>query len=84
MDLRPALMEFVNSRVSLDPSQPIVGDTDLLMTGLVDSIGVFEIVGWIQTTASVEIDPVDIVIENFRTVDRMVALVDRLRSQPTG
>lgn len=78
--LRSGLLTFVNSQVSLNPSLPILADTDLLLTGFVDSVGVFEIVAWLQQTTGVDIDPMHIVIENFQTVNQIVALVDRLRS----
>lgn len=80
-EFRRELLAFINQQVSLNPTHPIVGETDLLLTGLVDSVGVFEIVAWLQQTAGVDIDPVHIVIENFGTVDQMVALVDRLRAE---
>jgi len=80
--LQRDLLAFVNGQLSLDSSVPILGDTDLLLTGLIDSMGAFEIVAWIRHTTGVDIDPIHIVIENFRTVERIVALVDRLRSEP--
>jgi acyl carrier protein len=78
MTLQQDLLDFINADVSLDPSVTIVADTDLLLTALVDSLGVVEIVGWLQDHADVTIDPMDVVLENFQTVDRMVALVERL------
>ena len=79
--MRDELLEFINAQVSLDASVPIGPETDLLLTGLVDSLGVVEIVGWLQDRTGVEIDPVEVVIENFQTADRMMALVDRLLSE---
>lgn len=78
MSLRDDLLAFINTNVSLDASVAVVGDTDLLFTALVDSLGVVEIVGWLQDEAGVTVDPMDVVLENFQTVDRMVALIDRL------
>jgi acyl carrier protein len=56
--------------------EPIAGDTDLLLSGLVDSLGVVMVSDWIQDQLSIEIDPVDIVLENFQTVDAMVAYAE--------
>lgn len=52
-------------------------DTDLLLTGLVDSIGVVRIVAWMEEYLDTEIDPVDVVLENFQTVARMVDYAGR-------
>ena len=53
--------------------EPIEGDTDLLLSGLVDSLGVVMVSDWIQEQLDITIDAVDIVLENFQTVDAMVA-----------
>ncbi len=58
----------------------IVGDTDLLLTGLVDSVGLIEIVGWLEDEVGIDVDPVDVVLGNFQTVDKMVALVERIQN----
>lgn len=76
--MRSELLDFINSDVSLDPTTLIEGETDLLLTGLVDSVGIIEIVGWLEETAGLDIDPTDVVLKNFQTVDRMLALVARL------
>lgn len=78
--MRSELLDFINSDVSLDPTTLIEGETDLLLTGLVDSVGIIEIVGWLEEAADVDIDPTDVVLKNFQTVDRMLALVERLRA----
>lgn len=68
------LIEFIEADVATydDPIDP---DTDLLLTGLVDSLGVVMVSSWIQDTLSIAIDPGDIVLENFQTVAQMVAYV---------
>ena len=81
-ELRAALIELINSEITLDPSSPVDGDTDLLLTGLVDSLGVVELVGWLEDRLGEEIDPVDVVLENFQSVDRMVAFARRPGSNP--
>lgn len=70
------LIHFVQTEVSLDSSVQIVGSTDLLLTGLVDSLGVLDIVGWIEDNFTIEIDPADITLENFQTADLMAAYID--------
>jgi acyl carrier protein len=78
------LLEYINSQVSLDPTTRIESETDLLLSGLVDSVGVIEIVGWLEDTADVEIDPTHVVLDNFQTVDRMLALLERLTTDETA
>jgi acyl carrier protein len=42
------------------------------MTGLVDSLGVILIVEWLEQRLGITIDPADVVIEHFESVDAMV------------
>jgi acyl carrier protein len=71
------LVEMIIAEVSLDPSAEITSSTDLLLTGLVDSLGVVQIVAWIEDQMGIEIEPVDVVLENFQTVDLMLAYIER-------
>ena len=83
--MREELLNLINGEITLDPSTPVEGETDLLLTGLVDSMGVVEIVGWMEDRLGVQIDPIDVVLENFQTVDRMTAFVERLQlPEPPG
>ncbi|CAB4544791.1 MAG: acyl carrier protein [Actinobacteria bacterium] len=71
------LVEMITREVSLDPSIVIEPDTDLLLTGLVDSLGVVEIVGWIEDRLGLSVDPADVVLEHFQTVRLMLDYLDR-------
>jgi len=51
----------------------IVAATDLMMTGAVDSLGVMRITQWMEDEAGVEVDPTEVTLENFQTVERMLA-----------
>jgi len=76
--LAAELCSFIDSEVSLDPDIPVQPETDLLTTGLVDSLGAIEVVHWLEETLNIDIDPVDITIDNFQTVEKMIALTARL------
>ncbi len=65
------LLGFVRNEVALDDIT-IEGETDLLLTGAVDSLGVIRITQWMEDEAGITVDPADVTLENFQTVDRMV------------
>jgi acyl carrier protein len=46
--------------------------TDLVMTGLIDSLGVMMVVDWLEQRLDISIDPNDVVIEHFESVDAIV------------
>ncbi len=42
---------------------------DLLLSGLVDSIGVMRLVAYIEEQAALQVPPEDVTIENFATIE---------------
>ncbi len=76
--LSEGILELLNEELSLDPSVIIDEETDLLLTGLVDSLGVIQVVAWIEDELNVSIDPVDVTLENFQSAGRMIRFASRL------
>ena len=75
--LTVALTAFIDADVSAG-HEPVRPDTDLVMTGLVDSLGVVLIVEWLEDRLSIEIDPSDVIVEHFVSV---TAMIDYLRAR---
>lgn len=70
-ELAARLLKFVQEEVAVGGIE-VVGETDLLLTGAVDSLGVIRITQWLEDDAGIEVDPADVTLENFQTVDRMI------------
>lgn len=70
------LLAFIQDEVCVDGVE-LTLDTDLLLTGAVDSLGVIRITQWIEDEIGIEVDPGDVTLENFQTVDRMLVYVDK-------
>ena len=81
-ELRDDLLDLLTDEVAVLDG-PIAADTDLLLSGAVDSLGVVRIVDWLEERLDIEIDPADVVLENFVTVDAMVAYVGRRAGSTT-
>lgn len=64
-----AVLQKINSDIKND-------DTDLLAAGLLDSFDIVNLVSRLEETFGVEIDPTDIVPENFRTVSAIAVLME--------
>lgn len=70
-----ALMAFLRDEIVLDDVE-LTGDFDLLLSGAVDSLGVIRITHWMEETTGVVVDPGDVTLDNFQTVDKMIAYLD--------
>ena len=51
-----------------ETEEPLADDTELLVSGLLDSIAVMQVVATIEACLSREVPPLDITIENFETL----------------
>lgn len=59
-----------------------VGDDDsLLDSGLLDSIGIFELVSFLESAFGIKVDDEAIVPEHFETVGLLASFVDRVRAE---
>ncbi len=74
---RDELREFILERFPLARQKP-AGDSDpLLENGLVDSLGILELVNYITETFGVVVTDEDLRSENFNSIDNLVAFVER-------
>ena len=55
----------------------LLPEDDLLGSGLIDSMGVMRLVGFVEETFNIKIPPEDIVIENFMDVNAITNYVKR-------
>mgnify|MGYP002740889097 FL=1 len=55
-------------------------DVDLLATGRLDSFDIVNLVSQLEEAFGAEIDPIDIVPENFQTVSAIAALMESIAS----
>ena len=74
--LTDELIAFIHDEVAT-ADDPIDRDTDLLLTGLVDSLGVIRIVNWMEDRLAIEIPPTDVVLDNFQFVWQMIEYAAR-------
>lgn len=73
--LSEQLTAFIQEEIVLD-DVVVTGDFDLLMSGAVDSLGIIRITHWMEETLGVVVDPGDVTLDNFQTVDKMTAYLD--------
>jgi acyl carrier protein len=76
-DFAAQLIAYITEDL-LDPGITIDGSTELLLSGMVDSLGVIQIVDFLESELGSEIDPADVVLENFESVDAMVEFARRI------
>lgn len=75
-----AAIDQIRDYVARTFSKTVGPDDSLLDSGLVDSTGIFELVGFLEDTFAVKIEDEEIVPEHFETAAMVAAFVERKRS----
>lgn len=54
------------------------GDTELFSTGMLDSVAMVGLISFVEQHAGVRVQPGDVTLENFDSVDAILAYVQSL------
>jgi acyl carrier protein len=77
VDAREDIRRFIRDELlSGDGSTPIEDDTPLF-EGIIDSIGLIDLVGFLESRFGIQIGDEDFSNENFRTIEAIEQLVSR-------
>jgi acyl carrier protein len=73
-----ALRDFIRRQFLFDDSAQL-GDDDPLFPDVIDSLGVMEVVDFVEERFGVDIGEDDLLADNFRSLTAIASLVDRKR-----
>jgi len=76
-DQNTAVREFIFKKFPLARKQAMKDSDALLESGMLDSQGVLEVVTFIEEKFSINVVDDDLVPENFHTIDRIAAFVQK-------
>jgi acyl carrier protein len=71
------LKSFITKQFPLARKRNLGIDDRLLGEGIIDSLGVLDIVGYLETEFRIAIADDDLTPENFETIGRLTAFVER-------
>ena len=75
------IRQFILQRFPLAKRRKVTDQDNLLESGVVDSLGVLELVTFMQQEFSVTVNDEDLTPENFQTIECMAQFVARLALQ---
>jgi acyl carrier protein len=85
VDLKAHLRDYiVDTFLFGEGGDTLADDTSLIEAGIIDSTGVLEVVAMLQERFEVEIDDEELVPDNFDSLDKIAAFVERKRSATGG
>lgn len=81
MSFEQTLKRFIEENLVRDKSSgPVTPDESLMDRGVLDSLGLMNLIAFIEEKTGVRIADDDVMLENFETIDAIVATIDRARS----
>jgi len=80
------ILAFVLERFPFARQRRVAREDSLLESGIVDSLGVLELVEFLERTFGISVTEEDLLPENFDSIRRMAEMVDRKVAgrQPAG
>lgn len=76
MSIETDIRDFIASELSWDGTpDELAADYPLLEKEVVDSLGIFKIISFLENTYDIEIDDEDLVPANFESIDKISGLV---------
>lgn len=80
-ELRDQIRGFIVENFLFGDAEPLTDDgLSLLDTGIVDSVGVMEMVAFLEQAHGLKVEDKELVPENFDSVARLVAFVTRKKN----
>lgn len=78
MEKRTVLMQYIKDELLRGRMNDLQPEDDLLSSGVINSLGILQLVSFVEQRMGIEVPDEDVVYENFQSV---AALADYLDSQ---
>ena len=77
MDRKTALTEYIKDEIMRNRNAKLDPDQDLLSAGILDSLGILQLVAFVEEKFGIKIPDEDVVFENFMSVNSLVSYLER-------
>ena len=74
-DIRPAIIAYINEEFVIDGTDVDIATANLLEEEVIDSLGIFTLVSFIEDSFGVSVEPEEVNLDNFETVEAITNLV---------
>ncbi len=75
-NIEQLLKEYIAEEFMFDrPASDLDGDLQLVQEGIIDSLGIFMMISFIDEKFGVKVQPDDVVLDNFQTIETIKELI---------
>ena len=79
--VKPRIRTFISQTFPAARKRAIDDDVPLLESGVIDSLAVLDVVGFLEQTFDIKVDDEELTPENFASIRSLAAFVERKRGQ---
>lgn len=76
VEVRPIITEYIKSEFARNDTGIDIDTANLLEEEIIDSLGIFTLVSFIEDKFGVSVDPEEVNLDNFETVAAVTKLVE--------
>lgn len=80
MTKKEQIKAFIEETLLMGQDIVLDYDDDILLTGLINSLGVMRLVSFLQDTFEIEIAPDEVTIDNFQTINAIASFIELSRT----
>ena len=80
MSTSDVLREFIQKELAQGRGADIKPEDDLLANGVIDSLGILQVVQFVEQKFSFQIPDEDVVIDNFRSIAALTDYLEKARA----
>jgi acyl carrier protein len=78
VNTKEAVKKYILTELVKDKKQANLADNDsLIESGIIDSLGIMKLIGFLEDKMSVQISDDELVPENFGSIEAIAALVEK-------
>lgn len=75
------ISEFISTKLISGKDNVSIGpDDSLLLSGLIDSLGIMQLVKYVEKENGIKIAPGEITLKNFKTINAIIRFIERKQS----
>lgn len=79
-DIQTQVRGFITSNFYVSNPAALAADASLLEQGIIDSTGILEVIGFLESTFGITVEDAELLPENLDSIQRISEFVSRKRS----
>jgi acyl carrier protein len=70
------IRRFILTDILNDPERDLTSEQDLLLSGILDSLGVVRLISWLESECQITIPAQDVIVEHFGSLNQIRRYLD--------